>query len=760
MMLALLLSVPLSVSGQTAVRQWRDCLDYSQAWQVALSPEGIYTAGRGGLFLYDPAYGTLDRMNKTTGLNDAGVASIAYGNGTLVIAYNNSNIDLVTDGRVYNLSDIKRSEISGDKSIYSIRFHQGRAYLATGFGIVVVDLTRHEIKETYYIGAGGTYTVVRDIAFTGDSLYAATGEGLKRIAVNDPHPTVSDRWTTDHRADSLTVVNLTVVGRQLLMSGYTFDPLANRLCLLTDTGLTPLLSGEVHSLHVEGPWLTVCVDGSVLTYDTALIYYGERSTYKWGNLDPADAVYDAEGTLWVAHSWEGLIGIHADGTEEYHKPDGPYNDDNVFRLVPFSHRMMLCPGGHTTVYANAYLPPRLLTATGREWTWLDQTSSLLDSLTDVVDATVNPFDTSETLIALWGHGVASVRNNQIQTLYNENNTDGALTPYVIPDFTTLRTGALAFDNQGNLWTLVSNTNYALARRGTDGSWSRYPTAPLASQPSVDKLVWDSIYGYLWFCGRENMIYVHDGNSRMARVSPNNGSKLQTDDVTALVQDRNGNLWVGTNKGIKVIYNGYQAFANGGAGELSPVTCSNITITNGEFSEYLMAYESITAIAVDGANRKWIGTSVGGLYLISANGMEQLEHFTAENSPLFSNKIIALGIQPYTGEVYIGTDRGLQVYRSTATYAESTPLDDIHAFPNPVRPDYDGPIAIKGFTRDALVHITDAAGHTVYSTQAFGGQAIWNGRTASGQPVASGVYYVFASDGEGGNRSVTKILIVR
>ena len=759
-LLGLMGLVSAGAEAQTAVGQWRDCLDYSQVWQVALSPEGVYAAGRGGLFFYDPAYSTLERMNKTTGLSDAGVSTIAYGDGTLVVAYNNSNVDLVAGGRVYNLSDIKRSEISGDKSIYSIRIHGGNAYLATGFGIVVLDLDRREIKETYYIGTGGTYTTVRDVVFTADSLYAATAEGLKRIAANDPHPTVSDRWVTDTRMDSLTIVNMVVAGHRLLVSGYASDPLVNHVYHLTDTGYVYMLSGEVRSLHVEGQWLTVSVDGSVLTYDTALTYHGERSTYQWGALTPADAAYAADGTLWVAHSWEGLIGLHPDGTEEYRRPDGPYSDDNVFRLVPFDHRMMLCPGGHTTVYANAYLTPRLLTATGREWTWIAESNGLLDGMTDVVDAVVNPYDTAETLIALWGHGVASIRNNQVQVVYNESNTGGALTPYVVPDFTTLRTGALAFDDKGNLWTLVSNSNYALARRGTDGSWNRYSTSRLASQPSVDKLVWDSISGYLWFCGRENMIYVHDGTSRMARVNPNSGSKLQTDDVTALVQDRSGNLWVGTNKGIKVIYNGYQAFSSGGAGEVSPVNCSNITITNGEFSEYLMAYESITAIAVDGANRKWVGTSAGGLYLISANGLEQLEHFTAENSPLFSNKIIALGVQPRTGEVYVGTDRGLQVYRSTATYAESYPLDDIHAFPNPVRPGYDGPIAIKGFTRDALVHITDASGHTVYSTQALGGQAIWNGRTASGEPVASGVYYVFASDGEGGNRSVTKIMVVR
>jgi hypothetical protein len=111
-------------------------------------------------------------------------------------------------------------------------------------------------------------------------------------------------------------------------------------------------------------------------------------------------------------------------------------------------------------------------------------------------------------------------------------------------------------------------------------------------------------------------------------------------------------------------------------------------------------------------------------------------------------------------VYIGTDRGLQVYRGTATYATAAPLEEVYAFPNPVKPGYDGPIAIKGFTRNGLVHITDASGHTVFTTTANGGQVIWNGRTLNGDKVASGVYYVFASDAQGENRAVAKVLIIR
>lgn len=751
-----------SAQSQTAVGHWRDCLDYSWTNHVTYAGDRIFAAARGGIFCYDFEDNTLTRLCKGKGLNDVGIATMNYDPVTkcLVVAYNNSNVDLIIDGQTYNLSDIKRSEISGDKSIYHVRFANRRAYLTTGFGVVVVNLDRQEIKETWYLGAGGSYTAVYDIAFMTDSLYAATGEGLKRLSRDETHPTVSDRWDVDHRLDDMTLFELAVVGSHLLVAANSYMPGVDNLYTKTDTGFVLIYSDELHSLHVGGGYLAVSTATSVRSYDTAMNYLGEVSNYYWGGLVPNDAVYGSDGTLWVAHQWEGIIGLHPDGTEEYHAPDGPSSGDNTYRLVPFNYRMMLCPGGHSSIYANTYLSPNLFTAVGRQWSLLDKSNGALDGMADLLDVAVNPRDTNELVAALWGYGLASIRDNQVQAFYNATTTSGALVPYSSGSYSRLNTGAVVFDRKGDLWVLNSHSTHALAVRRTDGSWESFSTQAMVSTPEVDKLVCDSITGYKWFCGRSNIIYVHDGSSHMAKVNPNNGSKLSTDAVTALVQDQNGNIWIGTNKGIKVIYDGYKAFQNGGNGEVSPVTCANITITNGEFAEYLMAYESITAIAVDGANRKWVGTANGGLYLISANGLEQLEHFTTVNSPLFSDKIIALGINERTGEVYVGTDRGLQVYRGTATYAESFPLDKVYAFPNPVRPDYDGPISIKGFTRNGIVHITDAAGHTVYSTTANGGQAIWNGRTQSGERVASGVYYVFASDAQGDNRSVAKILIIR
>ncbi len=750
------------LQAQTAVGKWRSCLDYSQVFHVAYAGDRIYAGARGGVFCYDMGNRSLTTMSKGDGLNDVGIATLAYDFATqsLVVAYNNSNIDIVNEGFAYNLSDIKRSEISGDKSIYHIRFFKGNAYLATGFGVVVLDLQRMEIKETWYLGAGGNYTPVYDLAFAADSIYAATGEGLKRVSVGERHPAISDRWTTDHRLDTLTISQLCVAGSHLLVVAHSSNVNQSTLYEQTPTGYTAMMTGDLRSLQVYGDRLTISVDDIVRIFDTDLNYIGTRDSFTWGSIAAFDAVVGSDGTLWVGHAWEGLLAIYSDGSDGTIRPQGPMCYDRCFRLKPFNYRMMLCPGGHTATYSGTYQVPNLLTATGRSWTQLDHSNGMLGGMADLVDAAVNPLDTNETVAALWGYGLASIRNNSVQTIYNADNTNGALVPFTSGTYSRLIAAAVTFDRQGNLWALVSHSTHALAKRSSSGEWQGFSTVALGSAPELDKLVYDSINNYLWFLGRSNAVYVHDGKDRVARVNPNNGSKLETSMVTALAQDQNGNLWLGTDKGIKVIYDGYRAFNNGGNGEQSPVTCSNITITNGEFAEYLMAYESITAIAVDGANRKWVGTASGGVYLLSANGLDQLEHFTVANSPLFSDKIVTIGINERTGEVFIGTDRGLQVYRGTATYAVSHPLDDVHAFPNPVRPGYDGPIAIKGFARNSIVHITDAAGHTVFSATANGGQVIWNGRTLEGKKVASGVYYVFASDDQGENRAVGKVMIIR
>ena len=763
LLMAAVITTPHAV-GQMAVGAWRDCLDLSIVYYVEVVGDEVYAAGRNGVLHYNYNTKECTTLSTSWGLSDVGVAKMVYDvpTASLVLAYHNSNIDILQDGVVYNVSDIKRSDIVGDKDVYNIVCCNHLAYFCTGFGIVVVDLDRHEIRDTYRIGDGGRDVLVYSIAFTGDSIYAATAEGVKRISVAERHLGISDRWVVDSSFNGYTVTMLASFNDRIVAAGHISDTNVKVLLAATDTGYTAIDSGSIHSLRVGGGMLTVSSHEGISRYDTSMALVDRFTTFSdWADMSAWDAVSLYDGSVWAAHTWVGLVCFYPGGCY-YAEVNSPRTDDNIYRLVPTAGRMMLCAGGHTSTYANSWLSPTLNIATGRQWAELDLTNGALNGKFDIVDAVVNPNDTNEILIDCWGYngGIGSVRDNKVVAFYDQSNTGGALQNYTVGSYTTLLVGAMTFDKEGNLWVLNSHSSNVLVKRSTDGSWSHVSSEALGSLLQVDKLIYDSINGFFWFSGRDNMIYVHDGVSRMAKVNPNNGSKLVTEAVNCMVQDMDGNIWIGTNKGIKVIYETSKVFAGGGNGQTSPVNCSNITITNGDFYEYLMAYENVTCITVDGANRKWVGTASGGIYLLSPNGLEQLRHFTFSNSPLLSDKIITLAIQPRSGELYVGTDYGLQVYRSDATYAEVTPEEHVYAFPNPVRPGYEGSVAIKGFTRNALVHITDASGHVVFSTQALGGQAIWNVRTANGNRVAAGVYYVFASDAEGSNRSVAKILVMR
>lgn len=752
--------------SQTAVGKWQDRLSYYELHKVVHAGDRIYAAAKGGLFYYDLDDLTVNRMNKTTILNDVGISTIAYDEQTrnLVVAYNNANIDIVRNDKVVNISDIKRNNIGGSKTINNIRFQNRCAYLACGFGIVVVDLQREEIKETYYLGDNGTYLNINDIAFTDSLIVAATDNGILYAPKTSTLLNVATSWTHDETSllagQTVTALDVDAAGR-IIAKASTVG--ADTTVYVQNAAMTfaPLTSGNIRSAkHTKGR-LVICFDDHISIYDSQLALQKEIGAIDWMEMEANDAELDDDGRLWIAHQWAALALIDLQNGMTLHTfyPQGPATD-NGFRLKAFDNDLMVAPGGHTSTYSGVYLPANVFTFNNNEWKTIDDPNGLLDGVTDIIDIAVNPRNNKVRLAAAWRSGIVEITDNKVTNLYNENNSDGALQPYVEGSYTALFTGAVAYDDKGNAWITNSLKSNGLAVLRDDGSWESFNTQSMVAGSDLDHIVWDSINDLKLFWGRANKVFVHDGESKMAYIDPNNGAKLETSIVTALAQDHSGNIWLGTNKGIKTIYNLSSIFQNGGDGERSPVSCNNILYNENGINEYLLAYESVTAIAVDGANRKWVGTSTGGLYLLSANGLEQIEHFTAANSPLFSDKIIDIAVMPWSGEVFIITDKGMQSYRGTATYAFSEPMEDIHAFPNPVRPEYDGLIAIKGFTRNAIVHITDAAGNTVYATRANGGQAVWNGRTLEGQKVASGVYYVFASAEDGSMRSATKIMVIR
>jgi ligand-binding sensor domain-containing protein len=223
-------------------------------------------------------------------------------------------------------------------------------------------------------------------------------------------------------------------------------------------------------------------------------------------------------------------------------------------------------------------------------------------------------------------------------------------------------------------------------------------------------------------------------------------------VYSMAEDKNGQIWVGTESGVGVFYSPEDLFTS------NPSDCQRPLVQQGQYVQYLLENEQVNAIAVDGSNRKWMGTDRGGVYLFSADGTKQVYHFTAENSPLLSNRVTSIAINPLTGEVFFGTDKGVISYKSTATDGGES-FGDVYAYPNPVREGYQGYIAVKGLVNNAQVRITDVSGRLVYTGKAEGGQAVWNGLTMEGKKVRTGVYLVFASNDDASEKIVTKILVI-
>ena len=326
-----------------------------------------------------------------------------------------------------------------------------------------------------------------------------------------------------------------------------------------------------------------------------------------------------------------------------------------------------------------------------------------------------------------------------------------------------------FDNEGNLWCVNSDVKNIVKVRKKDSTWVSLNYKDIEYWATAVKPYFDS-RGWLWltaiqgdpglFCAKTNNtpFDTSDDTTKkwINKFTNQDGISYDIYQLYDIAEDKNGEIWVGTNIGIFVIDNPEKFFNDG--------IFKQIKIARNDgtgLADYFMSGVYIKDIEIDGANRKWIGTNSNGIYLVSADGQETIHHFTTENSPLPSDCIESIAINDITGEIFIGTDKGIVSYMGDAT----TPTNElekgnIHAYPNPVRADYSGKITIVGLTYDCNVKIVDAAGYLINEGESNGGMYSWNGRNMRGEKVASGVYYVLTYDSNGKEGVATKILITR
>ncbi len=352
-------------------------------------------------------------------------------------------------------------------------------------------------------------------------------------------------------------------------------------------------------------------------------------------------------------------------------------------------------------------------------------------------------------------------DNELSTIFDENNS--SLQPW-ISNANLVNISGLDFDSYHNLWVANSGAPNILSVYKNNGEWKSFSFGGLLSGGDISELLVDN-YDQKWIIRRTDGIIVFTDNGTIDDVTDDKTKILHSSSgqgnipgssVYTFATDNDGEVWVGTDKGIGVFYSPENIFVSGANYDAQQIL---VPRNDGSgLADYLLETELVTAIAVDGANRKWVGTERAGVFLFSEDGLEQIHQFTVDNSPLLSNNIISISIT-VDGEVFIGTANGIISYKGTAT-PPAPPGSKVYAYPNPVRENFTGLIAIKGLENNSYIKITDSYGNLVYETKSEGGQAVWDGNNFNGEHVATGIYMVFAVTTDKTEKVVTKILVVR
>lgn len=793
----------LGASAQHAPGSWKIFPMAGEFFTSVIdTPAKVYYLTGGSFYSYDKEYNETVYYTPGTRISDSGIASLHYNtdNHYLMVVYTNGNIDLIyDDGNVVNMPEIKTANLTTKKSVNSVFFANNRIYIATEFGLVIYDDQNHCVTESAIYDKGLSIIMANK-----EYLFTVLDYKLCYSSLNERHNSL-DKFKPlgsaaidqilpldDNRF--LYIVNKAIYKLKIDVAAGTsgFEKVTDvpdlKSFFRTKEGYMALSGNGLTVLDSNGDLVETKAVGKELSDNVMGSYNGLKEVWAANNdgigcfdfsgAAPAvisdryrpEASIDFGAGFCTPSTDGGSVYITHMGMSEAH----PAGDPGWSQHLPFvCERYEWSTGKIVPVY------PYGVRNTSREsQVEADLRNSKLfyggpaATLIDPVDPEliyhVNNFE-----------GLVLVKDRQV--LYELNNK-------VIPiNFTWgSRTEVAQFDPFGNMWIGCWSSNGkpfavlkadAVKKLRTDPSSVTKNDFEIPAWPSTESGKMDM--HLIFIPGTNKMLYIRGGWGRTFIGGDTKGTSSSLDDsfvvynnledqdggvtdpqfVASVELDKNNDIWLGTTSGIFIVKDKNQ-LGQSGSSNLQVVRPKVSRNDGTNYADYLLSSETVLYIAVDPSNRKWVATQASGLYLVSEDGTEILEHFDMDNSPLVSNTVYTVACDQASNDVLIGTPSGLYLYSSTSAPAADD-YSEVYAFPNPVRPDYTGWITINGLMDNSLVKIADMQGSVMWEGRSEGGMVVWDGCNRDGSRVRSGVYLVFASHGPEGSSegAVTKIVVI-
>jgi len=730
----------------------------SSATNLVDAGDFVYYLSSGNLFRYDKTTSENEHLNKLNLLSDATVTKIFYNYSKeyLVVAYENSNIDvLLSNGSVVNMPEIKDAVLTTSKTINDVTFYTGKMYVATAFGFVVIDDNKWVVSESFNLGQ-----TVNSVAQMGDLLLLSYGAYIYYGAVGNHYTTINSfKHTGGNSSGKFYPIDdthyfLSYSGK---LNYYTitnasvssFKQSATTIASATATNVQKFQDKYIANFMSSGYYYLIGADGTAekVTADNEL--YSSHS----------------DGTIWAV----GANGLHIKGSETYYMPNGLTISQPFYLNYNSSLGKMYVSTPGLNGFFSSQTAPAVNCYDGTTWSNVTPTTTGGCTFWMITD----PSNPNIYYLSSWKLGLFRITNDKLNYTYALANSPMLAKSSVCHPVHSI-------DRHGNLWVLQPYENSTAPIMALPASKRINTTVKKSDwvKPSLSAFytgkTQQSVFTSTFHARKNVQIFTDGGYSHpimfFSCTSPSaltsdslrtysqfvdqEGSPFTWTYTYACTEDHNGDVWMGFTEGI-ISFDPDEAFN-------SDFRVNRIKVPRNDgtnLADYLLDGIQVNCIAVDNANRKWIGTHTNGVFLVSADGSEIINQFNTSNSPLASNMIYRIACNTDNNSVFITTSKGLYEYRSDATVA-ATSYSDVYAYPNPVRPDYTGLITITGLMDNSLIKIADSAGNVITQFKSSGGEATWNGYDQTGTRAKTGVYYVIVSHAGGDEKVVTKIAIIR